>query len=81
MSGEEAVDVVGTPRTDGTEIDSIWLTKTSVKPILLAASMMLTLVGLFCFRPLMFAALVAAVIITLSWISDSRAESDELPLG
>jgi hypothetical protein len=65
----------------GPEIDSIWLTRTSVKPVWLAASVGFALIGLFAFRPLMYAAAVAAAIITLAWISEARGESDELPLS
>ncbi len=63
------------------EVDSIWLTPGSVKPIFLAVSILLALVGLFAFRPLMIAALVAAAWISIAWISESREESDELPLS
>lgn len=63
------------------EVDSIWLTPTSVKPIFLAVSMLLALVGLFAFRPLMIAALVAVAWISIAWISESREESNELPLS
>ncbi|MGB0873071.1 MAG: hypothetical protein ACPGWS_04750 [Solirubrobacterales bacterium] len=63
------------------EVDSIWLTPGSVKPIFLAASILLVLVGLFAFRPLMIAALVAAAWISIAWIGESREESDELPLN
>lgn len=63
------------------EVDSIWLTPGSVKPLLLAAAILFTLVGLFAFRPLMIASLVAIVWIGLAWIGESREESDELPLS
>jgi hypothetical protein len=63
------------------EVDSIWLTKPSFKPILLAASFLLAFIGLFAFRPLMYVAIVAILWISIAWISESREESDELPLS
>lgn len=71
----------GTTTPKNPEVDSIWLTPGSVKPILLAAAFLFTLVGLFAFRPLMIASLVAIVWIGIAWINESREESDELPLG
>jgi hypothetical protein len=62
------------------EVDSIWLTKTSVKPFWLAISFMLALCGLFAFRPLMYGAIIAILWISIAWISEGRDESDELPL-
>jgi hypothetical protein len=81
MSHEEPIDITASGAAEGSQIESIWLTKPSIKPIVLAASLMFALVGLFGFRPLMFAAIVVAVITTLSWIAESRRESDELPLS
>jgi hypothetical protein len=63
------------------EIESIWLTRTSVKPLWLAVAMGLTLVGLFSFLPLLIGGIIAVIAITISWIGDSREESDELPLN
>lgn len=70
-----------TSKPSNPEVDSIWLTPGSVKPILLAAAILFSLVGLFAFRPLMIASLVAIVWIGIAWINESREESDELPLG
>lgn len=81
MSHEELIDEQNTGRPEATEVDSIWLTKPSVKPVLLAFFLMLSLIGLFGFRPLMFIGLLAVLIVTVSWISESREESDELPLS
>jgi hypothetical protein len=61
--------------------ESIWLTRPSVKPIVLAAALMLSIVGLFAFRPLMFAAILVVLVTAIAWINDSREESDELPLN
>jgi hypothetical protein len=80
MSAPETTEV-GTGGGDAPEIETIWLTKPSIKPIVLAASLMLAMVGLFGFRPLMFAAILVAVITMISWITESRHESDELPLS
>lgn len=63
------------------EVETIWLPKPSVKPIVLAAALALALIGLFGFRPLLFAAALVAVVTTIAWIADSRDESDELPLS
>jgi hypothetical protein len=81
MSHEEFIDEVATGATTTPEVDSIWLTTPSVKPIVLAVSFLLTLIGLFAFRPLMFIGLVAVIWVSIAWIGDSRTESDELPLG
>jgi len=62
------------------EVESIWLTRTSVKPLWLALSFGLFFIGLFGFWPLMVGAGIAVIAITIAWISDSRDESDELPL-
>ena len=62
------------------EIESIWLTRTSVKPIWLAFTLGLFFIGLFGFWPLMVGAGIAAIAITIAWIGDSREDSDELPL-
>lgn len=69
--------------TDGDrpEIESIWLTTPSIKPLLLAIAVLLVLVGLFAFRPLMYAALLAVAWLKISWLNDARRESDELPLS
>lgn len=75
----EFVDETG-PAVDQPEIESIWLTVTSVKPLWLAISIGLALIGLFSFWPLMVGAAIAVVWITISWITESREESDELPL-
>ncbi|MFY9487868.1 MAG: hypothetical protein WAP35_04110 [Solirubrobacterales bacterium] len=63
------------------QADSIWLTRTSVKPFWLALSLMLTLVGLFAFWPLMVAAGVTSLLIAWSWLNESRADSEDLPRG
>ena len=76
---DEFIDETGSAN-DQPEIESIWLTVTSVKPLWLAVSFGLLFIGLFSFRPLMYAAIIAVIAITISWISESRDESDELPL-
>jgi hypothetical protein len=81
MSHEEFIDEVATGATATPEVDSIWLTRPSVKPIVLAVSILISLIGLFAFRPAMFIGLIAVIAVTLAWIGDSRAESDELPLS
>jgi hypothetical protein len=75
---EEFIDETGSAATP--EIESIWLTRTSVKPLWLAVSIGLMFIGLFAFWPLMAAAAISVVAITISWIGESREESDELPL-
>jgi hypothetical protein len=80
MSGEEFIDEVETGATPSPEVDSIWLTTPSIKPMLLAVSILVTLIGLFALRFVMFIGIIAIVAITISWISDSREQSDELPL-
>lgn len=80
MSHEEFIDEVATGAATTAEVDSIWLTRPSVKPIVLAVSFLITLIGLFAFRPLMFIGLVAVIAVSIAWIGDSREESDELPL-
>jgi hypothetical protein len=77
MSGE-FIDEVGAANSP--EIESIWLTRTSIKPLWLAISIGVAFIGLFSFWPLMVAGAVSVVLITISWIGDSRTESDELPL-
>ncbi|MFY9265042.1 MAG: hypothetical protein WAO61_06415 [Solirubrobacterales bacterium] len=74
MSTESTAKATGRP-----QVDPIWLTRTSVKPIWLALTLALALIGLFAFWPLLVGAGIASALITLSWISESRAESDELP--
>jgi hypothetical protein len=81
MSHEEFIDEVATGATVNPEVDSIWLTQPSIKPIVLAVSFAITLIGLFAFRPLMIIGLVAVIAVSIAWVGDSRAESDELPLG
>lgn len=81
MSHEELLENVQTGAPEAIEVDSIWLTKPSIKPIILAASFMLMLIGLYGFRPLMYIAIVVALITVIAWIGDSRSESDELPLA
>ena len=78
MSDEYIDETGAAPQT---EVDSIWLTRTSVKPIWLAGTFGLTLIGLFAFRPLMIGAGVATLGIAIAWIGESRSESDELPLS
>lgn len=80
MSHEEFIDESKTGANNQPEVDSIWLTRPSVKPIVLAVAFLLTLIGLFAFRPLMFAGLVTIAWVSIAWIGDSRVESDELPL-
>lgn len=70
-----------TRRPAPVEVHSIWLPRTSVRPIWLAAAILGTLAGLFAFWPLMLVSGVAAVLIALGWISEARSESDELPLN
>ena len=81
MSHEEFIDEAATGAAVTPEVDSIWLTRPSIKPIVLAVSFLVTLIGLFAFRPVMFIGLVAVIAVTIAWIGDSRDESDELPLG
>ncbi|MGH2907464.1 MAG: hypothetical protein ACRDKI_11955 [Solirubrobacterales bacterium] len=75
---DEFIDEAGS--APQTEVESIWLTRTSVKPVWLAVAIACTLLGLFSFWPLMVGGAVAAVVIALAWLSESREESDELPL-
>lgn len=77
---EEFIDEARTGQPQPTEIESIWLTKPSIKPIVLAVAMLITLIGLFAFRPLMIIGLIALLITLIAWIGESRSESDELPL-
>lgn len=77
----EYIDETKTGKADAPEVDSIWLTPTSVKPIFLAAAILFALVGLFAFRPLMYASLLAIAWIGIAWTNESRGESDELPLS
>lgn len=69
-----------TTRPAPAEIESIHLTPGSVKPAWLAATILATLAGLFAFRPLLIVGVIACALIAWSWISEARAESDELPL-
>jgi hypothetical protein len=78
---EELIDESRVADAGAPEVETIWLTRPSVKPFVLAAALMLTLIGLFAFRPLMIVAIVVALVTALKWIGDSRAESDELPLA
>lgn len=77
----EFIDETTTGKPKTPEVDSIWLTPGSVKPILLAVAFLLAMVGLFAFRPLMYASLLAIACLSIAWISESRGESDELPLS
>lgn len=77
----EFIDEPKTSQAAQTEVDSIWLTKTSVKPFWLAVSFMLALCGLFAFRPLMYGAIIAILWISIAWALEGRDESDELPLS
>lgn len=81
MSHEESIDITASGTAESSEVESIWLTKPSIKPIVLAACLMFALVGLFGFRPLMFAAIVVGAITAIAWIAESRHESDDLPLS
>lgn len=81
MSHEEFIDEVATGATTQPEVDSIWLTRPSIKPIVLAVAFLITFIGLFAFRPVMFIGLIAIAWVSIAWIGDSRTESDELPLG
>lgn len=81
MSHEEFIDESTIGASKSAEVDSIWLTRPSVKPVVLAVAFLLTLIGLFAFRPLMFAGLVTIAWVSIAWIGDSRVESDELPLS
>ena len=74
---DEVMDETGTAVQP--EIDSIWLTRTSVKPFWLAVTLTLSLLGLFSFWPLLVAAGVASIAIAISWLGDSHVETDELP--
>lgn len=68
-----------TTRPSTAEIDSVWLTRGSVKPIWLAGALLATLAGLFSFWPLLVAGAVASVLIAWSWAAEARAESGDLP--
>ena len=81
MMSNETIDETRSGATANPEVDSIWLTRPSVKPPLLAASILCALIGLFAYRPLMYAALAAILWISLAWIFENRDESDELPLS
>lgn len=75
----ETIDT--TAAVPATQVESIWLTRGSNKPIWLAVALLCTLIGLFAFWPLLIAAGVAVLMIAFSWVSEARHESDELPLG
>lgn len=77
MSTETIDNTAGAAET---QVESIWLTRGSNKPVWLAFTLLLVLIGLFAFWPLLVAAGATFVIIALSWISEARHESDELPL-
>ena len=81
MSHEEFIDESESRQAATTEVDSIWLTTPSIKPMLLAVSILVTLIGLFALRFVMIIGIIAIVAITISWISDSREESNDLPLS
>jgi membrane-bound ClpP family serine protease len=81
MSHEEFIDESKLGAPEATEVDSIWLTTPSVKPLLLAVAILVTLIGLFALRFVMIIGIIAIVWISLAWIFDSREESDELPLN
>lgn len=76
----ETIDTTAAP-SGRAEVESIWLTRGSNKPIWLAVALLCTLIGLFAFWPLLVAAGVATIAIAFSWASEARHESDELPLG
>lgn len=78
MSSETIDNTTG---AESTEIESIWLTRGSNKPIWLAVALLCTLIGLFAFEPLLIAAGAAFLMVAFSWVSEARAESDELPLS
>lgn len=80
MSHEELIDQPQTGAGNPEVVESIWLTRPSIKPLVLAVAFTLTLIGLFAFRPLMDLGIIVAVITTIAWIADGRNESDELPL-
>ena len=75
----EVIDKATTPPT--AEITSVWLTPGSVKPIWLAVTILCALAGLFAFRPLLLVSVAVGVMITWSWLSEARAQSNELPLN
>lgn len=77
---EEFIDETTSGLSEVTEVESIWLTRPSIKPIVMAVAIFISLIGLFAFRPLMIIGLVVVAITLLAWIGDARAESDELPL-
>jgi hypothetical protein len=81
MSHEEFIDETKIGAAETTEVDSIWLTTPSIKPLLLAVAILVTLIGLFALRFVMIIGIIAIVWISLAWIFDSREESDELPLS
>lgn len=70
-----------TTRPAATEIESVWLTRGSVKPVWLAGALLATLAGLFAFWPLLVVGAVVSVLIAWSWTSEARAGSGELPLS
>lgn len=75
----ETIDTTG--QTTTTQVESIWLTRGSNKPIWLAVTLLCALIGLFAFWPLLVASVVAIALIAGSWVSEARGESDELPLS
>ena len=80
MNGTEFIDETGNAPLSA-EVESIWLTRTSVKPIWLAAMIGVTLIGLFAFWPALVIGAIASIGIVIAWIGESRDENDELPLS
>ncbi|MBI4897351.1 MAG: hypothetical protein HY827_03180 [Actinobacteria bacterium] len=79
MTTTEVIDeTIAQPAS--TTVDSVWMTPGSVKPVWLAVSILATLAGLFSFWPLLIAGAVACLLIAWSWLSEARAQTDELPL-
>lgn len=78
---DEFIDETATGQSDVIEVESIWLPRPTIKPLVLAAAILLSLIGLFALRPLMIIGLVACALTIISWIGDTRAESNELPLS
>jgi hypothetical protein len=59
--------------------EEIHLPGASVQPVLLAASLTLTLLGVTLGNVVMFAGLIASIWIIVRWIADTRREMSHLP--
>ncbi len=79
MTTEVIDETIAQPAS--TAVDSVWMTPGSVKPIWLAVTILGTLAGLFAFWPLLVVGAATCVLIAWSWLSEARAQTDELPLN